>query len=98
MKRRGPPRSKRPRKAPAEPRGLRVSLAGTRTPDELRSMMIEAVARLEELGIRHARGVNIYLTPVTKDGTPLTPVANGQPVKLLTIEEPYRSAADEHGL
>lgn len=98
MKRTAPPRRRKTRKAPAQPRGLRIRLNGTRTPNELQAMLLDAVARLEELGIRHARGVNVYLTPVSEDGTPLTPVANGQPVRSVTIEAPYRSAADEHGV
>jgi hypothetical protein len=60
-------------------------------------MLLEATQRLSELGITHASGINLYITPVTREGTPLTPVANGQPVNLIVIE-PYRSAADEHGL
>lgn len=93
-----PPRKRRPRKAPAKPRGLKIRLNGERTLDELRMMLIDATWRLDELGITHVRGVNIYLTPVSADGAPVTPVANGRMVTTLTIEEPYRSAADEHGL
>lgn len=61
-------------------------------------MLLAAVARLEDLGVRHVRAVNIYLTPVSRDGEPVTPVQNGHPIRSLTIEEPYRSAADEHGV
>lgn len=98
MKRKRPPRSRQPRKAPPQPRGLRVRLRGTRTPDELRLMLLEAVARLDALGIRSMSGVNLYLTPVNREGVPVTPVVDGQPVTAITIAEPYRSAADEHGL
>ncbi len=64
---------------------------------DLRTMLIEATERMAELGITHAGGINLYITPVTKDGTPLTPLANGQAVSLIIIEQ-YRSAAEEHGL
>ncbi|ODS56442.1 MAG: hypothetical protein ABS36_08645 [Acidobacteria bacterium SCN 69-37] len=90
-------RSKRPRKAPAKAKGLRIQLKGTPTLPELRGMVVDVLHRLDDLGITHARGINLYLTPVTPDGTPVTPVANGQPVTLIVIDR-YRSAADEHGL
>lgn len=90
-------RSKRPKKAPAKAKGLRIQLKGRPALPDLRAMLIEATERLDELGITHASGINLYITPVTPDGTPLTPVANGQSVKLIVVE-PYRSAAEEHGL
>ena len=92
-----PARTKRPRKAPSKARGLRVQLKGRPSVPELRGMLIEALERISDLGITHASGINIYLTPVTKSGTPLTPLANGQPVSTIIIES-YRSAADEHGI
>lgn len=98
MKRKKPLKSRRPRRAPSESRGLRVQLEGTRSLDDLRMMLLQAVVQLDELGIQHAKAVNLYLTPATSDGTPLTAVANGQPITSLKIKEPYRSAADEHGL
>ena len=91
-------RAKRPRKAPAKPRGLRIQLTGMRTPQELRDMLRQAVERIEELGITHASGVNLYITPVNACGTPVTPMLNGQSVKSVIIEAPYKSAADEYGL
>lgn len=90
-------RSNGPRKAPAKAKGLRVQLKGAPSLPELRGMVVEALQRLDDLGITHARGINLYLTPVTRDGTPVTPVANGHTVTLIVIE-PYRSAAEEHGL
>ena|SRR4051812_5347715 len=90
-------RSKRPRKAPEKPKGLRIQLKGRNALADLRSMLVEATQRLSDLGITHASGINLYITPVAKDGTPVTPVANGQPVSTIVIE-PYRSAAEEHGL
>jgi hypothetical protein len=96
--RRGPPRAKKTRKAPAKPRGLRIQLRGTRTPDQLRDMLRQAVDRIEEHGITHVSGINLYVSPVDVNGAPVTPVANGQSVKMLTIEGPYLSAADEYGV
>ncbi len=46
----------------------------------MRSMMIEATERIAELGITHASGINLYLTPVTADGTTLTPLC-GRPAR-----------------
>ena len=95
---RRPPRAKRPRKAPAKPGSLRIQLLGTRTPDELRDMLRQAVDKIEELGITHARGVNLYISPLDANGGHVTPVANGQKISSVTIEAPYKSAADEYGL
>ncbi len=91
-------RRRRRSHAPKHPVGLRVQLRGMRTTSELQTMLLEAIVRIEELGISHVQGINLYLSPVSEDGTPLTPVANGQPVGIITINEPYRSAADEFGL
>ncbi len=96
--RKGPTRAKRPRKAPAKPRGLRIQLRGTRTPEQLRDMLRQAVDRIEEHGITHVSGINLYLSPVDENGAPVTPVANGQSVSSIVIEAPYKSAADEYGL
>lgn len=90
-------RAKRPRKAPAKPKGLRVQLKGRLTLSDLRTMIVDALAQLDALGVKHASGVNLYLTVVDKHGAPLTPVSNGHPVNNIVIE-PYRSAADEHGV
>lgn len=97
MKRSRPARSKRPRKAPANAKGLRIQIKGRPALPDLRALLIEATQRMAELGITHASGINLYVTPVAKDGAPVTPVTNGQPVTTITIE-PYRSAAEEHGL
>ena len=93
-----PPRAKRPRKAPAKPRGLRIQLRGTRTTEDLRDMLRQAVDRIEEHGITHASSINLYVTPSDENGAPVTPVANGQTVSTIIIEAPYKSAADEYGL
>ena len=61
-------------------------------------MLLLAVDKIEEHGITHASGVNLYITPATASGTPVIPTANGQTVRTITIEEPYRSAAEEYGL
>jgi hypothetical protein len=95
-----PPRPKRQRKAatPAKPRGLRIQLKGTRTLAELQDMLRQAIERIDELAITHASGINLYITPVDKNGSPVTPVSNGHTVSSVTIEAPYKSAADEYGL
>jgi hypothetical protein len=90
-------KAKRPKKAPAKPKGLRVQLKGRVSLPELHAMLLDALQRIGDLGVTHASGINLYLTPVSRDGTPLTPLQNGQSVSLITVE-PYRSAADEHGL
>ena len=81
-----------------KPDGLRIQLKGLRSTQDLRAMLHEAVDRLEELAITHARGINLYLTPADKEGNPVHPRQHRRRVADITIEEPYRSAADEHGL
>lgn len=61
-------------------------------------MLHEVVGRIEELGIKNVRGANLYLTPCDENGAPLVRLADRQPIQDMTIEEPYRSAAEEHGL
>ena len=90
-------RSKRPKKVRENSKGLRIQLKGKNKLADLRNMLIEAVQRLDELGITHASGINLYISPVDKDGKPVTPLTNGRPVSLIVVE-PYRSAAEEHGL
>lgn len=81
-----------------KPDGLRIQLKGLRSTQELRAMLHEAVDRLEALAITHARGINLYLTPADKEGNPVYPRQHRRRVADIVIEEPYRSAADEHGI
>jgi hypothetical protein len=93
------PRPRRAKKsAAAKPRGLRIQLKGTRTLEELRDMLRQSLERLNELAITHASGINLYITPVDKNGHPVAPVSDGHNVSSITIEAPYSSAADEYGL
>ena len=78
--------------------GLRIQLKGLRSMQDVRAMLHQAVDELEALPITHARGINLYLTPADKEGNPVSPRRNRRRVADITIEEPYRSIADEHGL
>jgi hypothetical protein len=78
--------------------GLRIQLKGLRSTHDIRAMLHLAVDELEALAITHARGINLYLTPADKEGNPVSPRQHRRRVADITIEEPYRSAADEHGL
>lgn len=80
------------------PEGIRIKLKGLRTTQEIRSMVHDALCQLEELGVTHLRGVNLYVTPADKEGSPVMPRQHRRKITALTIEEPYRSAADDHGL
>jgi hypothetical protein len=88
-----PPKTKAPQK------GMRIQLQGLRSTTELRAMLHEAIDNLEALGITHCRGANLYVTPCNQEGQVLTPLGSGRTkIDQLTIEGPYPSAADEHGL
>lgn len=96
----GPTRARRPRtpRQTTRAEGIRIQLKGQRTIQELRAMLFEAIGQLEEHGVTHVRGCNLYVTPLDQNGTPLTrfPCLQGMPS--IVIEEPYRSVADEQGL
>lgn len=81
-----------------KPDGIRIQLKGLRSMQDLRAMLHEAVDKLEDLPITHARGINLYLTPADKEGNPVSPRQHRRPVADIIIEEPYRSIADEHGV
>lgn len=82
----------------SKPEGMRIQLKGLRTTQEMRAMLHDAINRLEDLGITHVRGTNLYVTPADKEGSPVMPRQHKRKVTSIIIEEPYRSAADEHGI
>jgi hypothetical protein len=86
----------RPKKTTA-PKGLRIQLKGLRTTQELRAMLHEAVDGIEAKGITHLRGSNLYVTPCDGDGNPVIRYGRHK-LQDFSIEEPYPSAAEEHGL
>jgi hypothetical protein len=79
-------------------KGMRIQLKGLRTTRELRAMLHEAVDQIEALGLKRVRGSNLYITPADEQGNPLTHIAKGKKIPDIIIAEPYRSAAEEHGL
>lgn len=81
-----------------KPDGIRIQLKGLRTSRELLVMLHDAVDQLEGLGVKHIRGANLYITPVDQDGNPLTRFRGWRKMPAITIREPYRSAAEDHGL
>lgn len=84
---------------PKKPEGLRIRLNGLRTTAELRAMLHEAIDRLDDMAVTHIRGANLYLTPADRNGSAVRPLdATRRRITEFTIEGPYRSAAEEHGL
>jgi len=77
---------------------MRIRLKGLHNTADLRAMLHEAVGSLENLGIKNVRGANLYLTPCDENGTPLARLADRQPIRDMTIEEPYRTTGDEYGI
>ena len=60
-------------------------------------MVHEAIDNLEALGITHAKGGNLYVTPCDPDGNALERFGPGHTkIDQITIDGPYPSAADEH--
>lgn len=79
------------------PKGLRIQLKGLHSTAELRAMLNEAVNEIEALNVQWVRGTNLYTTLCNKEATPVYPEnENGKRITLITLENPYRSLADEH--
>lgn len=80
-----------------KPDGLKIQLRGFRSTPDLRNMLNLAVDEMEARGIRNARGVNLYLTPSDGEGNQVFPrKEDGSKLTVITIEAPYRTAADEY--
>lgn len=86
-----------PPKKPLE-RGERIQLKGLHTTADMRAMLNEAIDQIEAVGITHVSGANFYFNPADKNGSRVYPRQHGRRATFTTIEEPYRSAADEHGI
>jgi len=80
------------------PKGLKIQLRGLLTIDEAKAGFHQAMAQLEAKGIRKVRATNIYTNPADEHGTIVTQLAGGDVIQDIVIVEPYRSAADEHGV
>lgn len=79
--------------------GLRIQLKGLHSTADMRAMLNEAIDQIEAMAITHVSGTNLYLTPSDNNGSPVTPLGPGRRrISNLILSEPYRSAADEHGL
>lgn len=93
-----PPRKSAPKKS--LPDSIRIKIGGSGhvwTTAQQREMVIEAFAYIEEtLGIHHGKSFFLYHRPTDEKGNPITH-ARGEPLKEITIDRPYDSAADEHG-
>ena len=77
---------------------IRIRLEGSRDTGEILAMFREAIHKLRyDCGIKRFRAINIYVTPIDENGHVLTKFRNGKPSPLV-IAEPYRSAAEDHGL
>jgi hypothetical protein len=64
---------------------------------EFRMMMMEAVDKMEAVGITHLDPGYLYIKPRDAKGNRITHVL-GQQLEDILIPQPYRSAADEHGI
>ncbi len=81
-----------------KPSGIRIQLKGLRTTAEIRAMLHDAINQLDDLAVTHLRGVNLYVTPADKEGSPVTPRKHRRKITSITIEQPYKSVADEYGV
>ena len=77
---------------------MRIQLKGLHTTADIRAMLNEAIDQIEAVGITHLFGANFYFSPADRNGSRVYPRQYGHPVVFPAIEQPYRSAADEHGI
>lgn len=83
----------------AEDQGrIKIRLMGRRAAAELQAMVNEAVLRLAELNVPRLDKITIYATMTDEDGKILVPHCDRKPVTEITIENPYRSIAEDHGV
>jgi hypothetical protein len=82
------------------PKGMKLNCPGRHKIDDMLPIFLNALHELKERNIKHLSGLNIYVTPVDQHGRPLTHFPDGKkiPGSIVTVEGPYRSAAEEHGL
>jgi hypothetical protein len=82
------------------PKGMKLNCPGRHKIDDMLPIFLNAVQELKARNIKHLAGLNIYLTPVDQHGRALTHFPDGRkiPGSIVTVEGPYRSAAEEHGL
>lgn len=96
--------ARRPRKTVKEkeskplPKGMKIQLKGVLTIPEAIAGFHQAMEQLQGQGIKKMRATNVYLTPADENGNPAVRIARGQTIQDIVIVEPYRSAAEEHGL
>lgn len=91
------PRKRTPAKkaTSSKPRGMRITHKDRRSLAELRAVLLDAVDRLDALGITHVFSTNLYVTPCDKNGNLVFPRKDGYPISTIDIEAPYKSFADE---
>lgn len=81
------------------PKGMKIQLKGVLTIPEAVAGFHQAMEQLQAQGIKKMRGTNVYLTPADENGNPIVRISRGQKIlQDIVIVEPYRSAADEHGI
>lgn len=83
-----------------QPKGVKLTCPGRHRIQDMLPIFLNALQELNDRNIKHVAGLNIYLTPVDQHGRALTHFPGGIkiPGSIITVEGPYRSAAEEHGL
>lgn len=77
---------------------MQLRFTGELTFAELRQAIFEALHEIEEdFGIRHSRGLVMYINPTDGNGAPVVPRnAGGSAVTKVTKRGPYNCAADHY--
>jgi len=94
------PRRRTPKKDKPLPKGMKLNCPGRHAVDDMLAILLNAVHEIKACNIKHVSGLNIYVTPVDQHGRALTHFPDGReiPGSIVTVEGPYRSAAEDHGL
>jgi hypothetical protein len=83
---------------PARDYSIRIRLEGARTVAEMLAMVHDAAERLKDSGVKKVKGLNLYVTPLDENGSPVMIRDEARRrIKIITVKAPYRSAADEYG-
>jgi len=77
---------------------MKIKLRGTVTTADLRQMLYQAAHEMEELGVWHVRGCNLYLTPVDEEGQEVRPARHRKRIKEITIKPPTPTVGDEYDI
>ncbi len=77
---------------------MKIQLRGNLTLDEAVAGFHQAIEELREVGVKRISSTVLYANLTDDEGNIVRPLDHGRTVQQVVIVEPYRSAAEKHGL